>query len=138
MFDELALSRLLRSTGKTAVQIATAMNETKPEHARSISSQKVDAWVRGKSRPRDDVRAWLADALNIPRATLFAACAGTTPDPSPLHAVTGRGLPVELCYHPDADPGNGRGWSVLIGDRTTFGDLDTMLARVAVEVSDAS
>jgi hypothetical protein len=78
MFDELALSRLLRSTGKTAVQIAAAMNETKPEHARSISSQKVDAWVRAKSRPRDDVRAWLASALGLDLNTLLQACAGVS------------------------------------------------------------
>ncbi len=136
--DPYALSTLLRSTGKTAREIVAAYNAAHPKAP--ISSPAVDSWMRppgatrAPGRPRWSIQAGLADALNIPRATLFAACAGTTPDPSPLHAVTGSGLPVELCYHPDADNGSGRGWSVLIGDRTTYGDLDAMLARVAAEV----
>jgi hypothetical protein len=138
-FDPLACSRLLRSTGLTPTQIRRAMALNRRGWI-TPSTSAISAWMRTEghvhppTRPTDEVRAWLADALNIPRATLFAACAGTTPDSSPLHAVTGSGLPVELCYLPDADDGTGRGWSVVIGDRATFGDLDTMLARVAVEV----
>jgi hypothetical protein len=35
--------------------------------------------------------------------------------------------PVELAYHPDADPGDGSGWSLLVGDRHAYGSLDTLL-----------
>lgn len=81
-YDRFALSTLLRSTGKTAVQIAALMAPIQPAHIlRPASSQKIDAWMRGKSLPRDEVRAWLADALNIPRPVLFAACAGITEQP---------------------------------------------------------
>lgn len=37
------------------------------------------------------------------------------------HCVA-EGLTCTLCYHPDADPGDGRGWSVEVGDRTKHGD----------------
>lgn len=37
------------------------------------------------------------------------------------------GCPVELCYHPDADPGDGGGWSLMIGDRTNHGALVGLL-----------
>lgn len=35
--------------------------------------------------------------------------------------------PLELIYTPDADPGDGSGWSVLVGDRFHHGDLGECL-----------
>ncbi len=32
------------------------------------------------------------------------------------------GLILEIVYHPDADPGDGRGWSVTVGDKHHHGD----------------
>lgn len=37
------------------------------------------------------------------------------------HCVA-EGLPLTLAYHPDADPGDGRGWAVEMGDLTVYGD----------------
>ena len=42
------------------------------------------------------------------------------------------GVPVELCYHPDADPGDGSGWSVLIGDRYYYGEPVDALTTAGV------
>lgn len=30
---------------------------------------------------------------------------------------------ITIAYHPDADPGDGSGWSVEVGDRHTYGLL---------------
>lgn len=46
-----------------------------------------------------------------------------------LYART-HNLPLELCYHPDADPGDGSGWAVLLGDRWGHGALEAALERV--------
>ena len=55
-------------------------------------------------------------------------------DPRPLCAAlralladVGEGVPVAICYHPDADPGDGSGWSVEIGDRHTYGTIEQAL-----------
>ena len=42
------------------------------------------------------------------------------------------GVPVELCYHPDADPGDGSGWSILVGDMHYYGDPVDALTRAGV------
>ena len=42
------------------------------------------------------------------------------------------GTPIELCYHPDADPGDGSGWSILVGDRNYYGDPVTALVEAGV------
>ncbi|HLD90186.1 MAG TPA: hypothetical protein VI911_04100 [Patescibacteria group bacterium] len=39
-------------------------------------------------------------------------------------------LPLELLYHPDADPGDGSGWAVTLGDRTMYGALDEAAGRL--------
>ncbi len=44
-------------------------------------------------------------------------------------------VPVELMYHPHADPGDGSGWALTIGDRTTYGTLDDCEARMREEVA---
>ena len=36
--------------------------------------------------------------------------------------------PVSLSYHPDADPGDGAGWCLEVGDWRTYGSLDAVLA----------
>lgn len=94
-YDPTALATLLRSTGKTAIQIAALMRANRPAHInKDASSQKVDAWIRGKSLPRDEVRGWLADALDIPRADLYRACAGEGPgwpDILPDHTIVRAG-----------------------------------------------
>jgi len=48
-------------------------------------------------------------------------------------------VPVELCYHPSADPGDGSGWVLVIGGTHHYGTLDkvaTQAAKRAAEVSD--
>ena len=42
--------------------------------------------------------------------------------------------PVEVCYHPDADPGDGSGWAVVVGDRRFYGQLVDALAEAVAEV----
>ena len=37
--------------------------------------------------------------------------------------------PITLAYHPDADPGDGSGWAVEVGDRTWCGDLVEAMRR---------
>ena len=37
--------------------------------------------------------------------------------------------PIVLTYHPDADPGDGSGWAVEVGDRTWCGDLVEAMRR---------
>ena len=39
-------------------------------------------------------------------------------------------LPLELLYHPDADPGDGSGWAVTLGDRTLYGALHEVCGRL--------
>lgn len=96
--DPYALSRLLRSTGKSAREIVTAYNAAHP--LAPLSSPNVESWMRppGASRkptrPRWDVLAGLADALNIPRADLYRACAGEGPgwpDILPDHTIVHAG-----------------------------------------------
>ena len=56
-----------------------------------------------------------------------------------LRALATSGLPVELCYHPSADPGDGTGWVLVIGETHNYGGLDVLVAhavRRAGEVSD--
>lgn len=69
--------------------------------------------------PKPDLDA-IGVATTVPDETLRAR----------LLALTADETPVELCYHPDADPGNGAGWSLMVGDRTTYGTLDTLLGEV--------
>lgn len=45
----------------------------------------------------------------------------------------GEACPVTISYHPDADTGDGRGWSVEIGDRHTYGTAEEALGK-ALEV----
>jgi hypothetical protein len=91
-----------------------------------------ESHTRAPTLPRDDLRAWLAEAVGVPLDTLLRACAGVlSPEPNDrarLLALAANETPVELCYHPDADPGNGAGWSLLVGDRTVaVGTLDKVL-----------
>lgn len=53
-----------------------------------------------------------------------------------LRSHVGPGTPITISYHPDADPGDGSGWSVEVGDRHTYGTARQALER-AVGVSDA-
>ena len=46
-----------------------------------------------------------------------------------LARLVADGLPVTLAYHPDADPGDGSGWSVEVGDRHAYGQLEDALTR---------
>ena len=104
--------------------------------------------------PTDSIRVWVADALGIPVNTLLRACAGisepearTTPcnrcdgtgvsSVGPcgcrsimtrLLALTTDETPVELYYHPNADDGSGNGWSLMVGDRYTYGTLDKVMS----------
>ena len=41
--------------------------------------------------------------------------------------IAGPNCPVTIAYHPDADPGDGSGWAVEVGDRTTHGHLGAAL-----------
>ena len=106
--DLYSLATLLRSTGRSAVEIARAYNATSPP--RRISSQTVESWLRGPDatrlpgRPRWDVLAGLADALTIPRATLYAACAGDVVDPDDLHLARVLVTRSEAMGTGDADP----------------------------------
>ena len=83
-FDPLACSRLLRSTGLTPTQIRVRMALARRGWI-TPSTSSISAWMRQEGHahkpmlPRDEVRAWLADALGIPRRTLYAACAGDVP-----------------------------------------------------------
>lgn len=43
--------------------------------------------------------------------------------------------PIELLYHPDADPGNGSGWAVTVADRTVTGGLVEAIRMHLQEVS---
>lgn len=52
-----------------------------------------------------------------------------------LRAHVGDG-PLTIAYHPDADPGDGSGWSVEVGDRHEYGTAREALER-AVGVNDA-
>ena len=46
-----------------------------------------------------------------------------------LARLVADGMPVTLAYHPDADPGDGSGWSVEVGDRHEYGQLEDALDR---------
>lgn len=39
------------------------------------------------------------------------------------------GTHLTIAYHPDADPGDGSGWSVEVGDRHTYGTAREALER---------
>ena len=54
-----------------------------------------------------------------------------------LLLATADGLPVVLAYHPDADPGDGSGWSLEISDRHHYGTLDALIGVLDAEVSHA-
>ena len=41
----------------------------------------------------------------------------------------GGGEPLTISYHPDADRGDGRGWSVEVGDRHTYGTAAEALGK---------
>lgn len=41
-------------------------------------------------------------------------------------------LPITLAYHPDADPGDGSGWALEVGDHNTYGQADEILARALI------
>ena len=51
-----------------------------------------------------------------------------------LYALSVAGRIVELCYHPDADPGDGSGWALTLDDRTTYGTLAACEERMRAEV----
>lgn len=52
-----------------------------------------------------------------------------------LYDLAAAGHIVELCYHPAADPGDGSGWALTIGDRTTYGSLEACEARMREEAA---
>ena len=78
--DPHALAHLLRSTSRTSVEIANLLRE----RGHRISSSTVTSWMKvpgattEPTRPRWYLLTPLADALNIPRADLYKACAGET------------------------------------------------------------
>lgn len=56
-----------------------------------------------------------------------------------LRTLAAAGLPVELCYLPYADRGDGSGWALAIGETHHYGTLDALAAQAvkrAGEVSD--
>ena len=84
LLDSLACSRLLRGTGLTPVQIRSAMARARPGWS-TPSTSSISAWMRPESHtraptlPRDDLRAWLAEAVGVPVTNLLWACAGLAP-----------------------------------------------------------
>ena len=66
------LSDLLRSTGVTSTDLSNRLR------ARSVyvSPQAVSSWYRGETRPRDELRAVVAEALGMDLDRLLRACAG--------------------------------------------------------------
>jgi len=46
--------------------------------------------------------------------------------------VAANPTPFAVAYHPDADPGDGSGWSVEYGDRHAYGHIDEALAAAGV------
>lgn len=46
-----------------------------------------------------------------------------------LRAHVGTGTPLTIAYHPDADPGDGSGWSIEVGDRHEYGTAREALER---------
>lgn len=98
-FDRFACSRLLRATGLTPTQIRARMAVCRRGWI-TPSTSSISAWMRTEghvhapTRPTDEVRGWLADALNIPRADLYRACAGEGPgwpDILPDHTIVRAG-----------------------------------------------
>lgn len=65
----------------------------------------------------------LHSRLDASADTLIARLRATRPE-----------WPLELAYHPDADPGDGSGWAVLHGDRYHYGDLLDALRSALAEV----
>lgn len=53
-----------------------------------------------------------------------------------LSGYVGANTPMTIAYHPDADPGDGSGWSIEVGDRHEYGTAREALER-AVGVNDA-
>ena len=46
-----------------------------------------------------------------------------------MRAAVGEGVPLSVEYHPDADPGDGSGWLVMIGDCHYYGSAEEALTK---------
>lgn len=41
------------------------------------------------------------------------------------------GISIGIYYHPDADPGDGSGWCLEVGDTRSYGSLVEVVAAIA-------